>query len=173
MSMTAKRGREAKSAAKSRDVLKGIADSLVQRVPDLAPHAAKGIAQALRDLLAGRDELSRSIRIDMQHYLINVAESHHSESAIPSETMLTTEAAAELMQCSRPYVAMLIDNKKLSGASVTDGGHRRVPESSVRAWIKEREAQAKRSDYREAAEQNGMYDIPETAFAPESTRRRS
>lgn len=173
MSMILKKGREAKSVSKSRDMLTGIADGLVQRVPDLSPDSAKSIVQALHDLLAGRDELSRSIRIGMQHYLISVAESHSTEPPILGATMLTTEAAAELMQCSRPYVAMLIDNKKLAGASVTEGGHRRVPESSVRAWIKEREAQAKRSNYREAAEQNGMYDIPETAFVQADPRRRS
>ena len=57
-----------------------------------------------------------------------------------SEVMLTVEAAAELMRCSRPYVAMLIDNMKFAGTSVIEGGQRLVPESSVRAWIKEREA---------------------------------
>lgn len=90
-----------------------------------------------------------------------------------AETLLTTEAAAELMQCSRPYVAMLIDNKKLAGASVTAGGHRRVPESSVRAWIKEREAATKQSDYRAAAAETGMYAVPEVAFVDVRTRRRS
>lgn len=53
------------------------------------------------------------------------------------------------------------------------GGHRRVPESSVRAWIKEREAKAQGSDYHAVAEENGMYDIPETAFIEASKRRRS
>lgn len=90
-----------------------------------------------------------------------------------AERMLSAEAAAELMQCGRPYVAMLIDNKKLAGASVTEGGERRVPESSVRAWIVEREAAAKQSDYRAAAAETDMYDIPETAFVGTRTRRRS
>lgn len=82
----------------------------------------------------------------------------------PGDAMLSTEAAAELMQCSRPYVAMLIDNKKLAGASVNEGGHRRVPESSVRQWIKEHEAAAKGPDYHAVAEANGMYEVPEQAF---------
>ena len=114
------------------------------------------------------------MRVGLQHYLIEVAE-HHSRSSrtADTKTMLTTEAAAELMQCSRPYVAMLIDNKKLAGASVTEGGHRRVPESSVRAWIEERDAKAAQSDYRAAAAEAGMYAIPEKAFVESKSRRRS
>ena len=80
--------------------------------------------------------------------------------------MLTAEAAAELMRCSRPYVAMLIDNMKFAGTSVIEGGQRLVPESSVRAWIKEREAGGAGPDYHAVAEANDMYDIPEVAFHP-------
>lgn len=68
---------------------------------------------------------------------------------------------------------MLIDNKKLAGASVTAGGHRRVPESAVRAWIKERQAVASQSDYRAAAAEAGMYSIPEKVFVEAKIRRRS
>lgn len=85
------------------------------------------------------------------------------------EAMLTIEAAAELMQCSLPYVAMLIDHGKLAGASLTEGGQRRVPESSVRAWIKERDTKATQADYRAAAAETGMYAIPEQECIDEST----
>ena len=81
--------------------------------------------------------------------------------------MLSTEDAAQMMGCSRPHVAMLIDSKKLGGAISTPGGHRRVPESAVRAWIKEREVASKPSvdaDYKSAAKEAGMYDIPEAAY---------
>jgi excisionase family DNA binding protein len=91
----------------------------------------------------------------------------------PSEVMLTVEAAAELMRCSRPYVAMLIDNRKFAGAAVTAEGHRLVPESSVRAWIKEREAGSQEPDYHAVAEANGMYDISEAAFIRANRRGRS
>lgn len=86
--------------------------------------------------------------------------------------MLSPEAAAELMQCSRSYVAMLIDNEKLPGVSVTEDGHRRVPESSVRQWIKEHEAGAAGADYHAVAEANGMYEVPEQAFIQAGRRRR-
>jgi len=89
----------------------------------------------------------------------------------PAEVMLTVEAAAELMACSRPYVAMLIDNKKFGASSVSKGGRRRVSEAAVRAWINEREFAAHEPDYHTVAEANGMYDIPETAFIQANKRR--
>lgn len=153
----------------SQDVVTSIAEGLVQRVPELAAEATENIARALRELLAGEDELSRGLRTKMQHYLIEVAESLGRPAA---QTMLSTAAAAELMQCSRPYVAMLIDHKKLTGATVTAGGHRRVPESSVREWIAQQTTEAGQDDYRHAAEQGGMYDIPETAFIETEPRQR-
>lgn len=172
MSLVSKKQRNSPSIG--RDALAGIAQGLVSKLPTLAPGTTKDITQALHDLLDGQDELSRKMRIGMQHYLIEVAELQgRSPRSLGVETLLTTETAAEMMQCSRPYVAMLIDNKKLAGASVTEGGHRRVPESSVRAWIKEREAKAAQSDYRAAAAETGMYAIPEQEFVEARTRRRS
>lgn len=107
----------------------------------------QAIASALHELLDGRDERARQARIGMQHHLIQVAEdllSNGGAGTGQSEKMLTTEQAAELMGCSRPYVVMLIDNNKLTGAMTTAGGHRRVPASSVRAWINSRETQCHR-----------------------------
>lgn len=171
MSVIAKLRRN--SLAAPRDVLAGIAEGLVRKIPALAPGTARGIAEALHDLLDGHDETSRNLRVGMQHYLIEIAELQRRPAQQHREPMLTTEAAAELMQCSRPYVAMLIDNGKLTGASVTEGGHRRVPESSVRAWIKDRETLAAKSNYRAAAEQAGMYEIPDTAFIEPDSGQRS
>lgn len=102
-----------------------------------------------------------------------VAGQHGRPARKPSEVFLTVEAAAELMRCSRPYVAMLIDNKKFAGASVTEDGHRLVPESAVRAWIKERDAGSQEPDHHAVAQANGMYDIPEAAFIQANKRRRS
>lgn len=77
--------------------------------------------------------------------------------------LLTTEQAAQLMGHSRPYVAMLIDANKLKGGSVSEVGHRRVPRSSVLAWIKKANKKNKAADanYKAAALEAGMYDIPE------------
>lgn len=146
------------------DVLVLIAEGLVAKIPALKVEMQADIAAALHDLLDGRDELSRFARVSMQHHLIQVAEDllQSNEFAVVDK-MLTTEQAATLMRCSRPYVAMLVDNKKLAGATVTEGGHRRIPESSVRAWIKSKE-QTTDADYRAAGAEAGMYDIPERAY---------
>jgi excisionase family DNA binding protein len=147
------------------DVLALIAEGLVAKIPALKVEMQAEIAAALHDLLDGCDELSRLARVGMQHHLIQVAEDllQNTESKV-IDKMLTTEQAATLMHCSRPYVAMLVDNKKLAGATITEGGHRRVPESSVRAWIKSKEEQAAGVDYRAAGVEAGMYEIPEQTY---------
>ena len=149
------------------DVLALIAEALVAKIPALNPGMQQEITSALHELLDGRDESARKARIGIQNHLIQVAENmlnNGSADVEPCEKMLTTEQAAELMDCSRPYVAMLIDNKKLAGATTTAGGHRRVPASSVRAWIKSREPKSKGADYRAAGIDAGMYDIPEQDY---------
>jgi excisionase family DNA binding protein len=146
------------------DVLALIAEGLVAKIPALKVEMQAEIAAALHDLLDGRDELSRLARVSMQHHLIQVAEDLFQNNEFSAmDKMLTTEQAATLMHCSRPYVAMLVDNKKLTGATMTEGGHRRVPESSVRAWIKSKE-QSTEADYRAAGAEAGMYDIPERDY---------
>jgi excisionase family DNA binding protein len=159
-----------KSPRRKDDVLALIAEALVAKVPALNPSMQQDIASTLHDLLDGRDEQARTTRIGIQYHLIQVAEdllSNGGTGAEQSEKMLTTEQAAELMACSRPYVAMLIDDKKLAGATTTAGGHRRVPASSVRAWIKSRESQSKDADYKAAGVDAGMYDIPEQTYLSE------
>jgi len=71
-----------------------------------------------------------------------------------------------MMKKSRPHVAMLIDAGELEGTSTTPKGHRRVPESSVRAWLSKREkaAQPGSADYKGAARDAGMYAIAESAY---------
>lgn len=154
------------------DALAGIAEGLAVRMPGLKPDDATLVLKTLHELLDGQDEQARNIRKGMQYYLIEVAE-HQLRYSLgeTSSKMLTTEEAAELMQCSRPYVAMLIDNKKLDGATLTAGGHRRVPETSVRAWIEQRNATSRQSDYRAAAADSSMYDIPESAFVQQDASK--
>ena len=45
--------------------------------------------------------------------------------AAPSD-LIGTAQAAQMLGYSRPYVAMLIDQNQLKGATVSAGGHRRV-----------------------------------------------
>ncbi|ATQ74611.1 hypothetical protein CR152_08825 [Massilia violaceinigra] len=157
------------------DPLARIAEGLVSKLPSLAAEAPQQIADALHELLNGQDDSAQRMRIGMQRYLADVVLLHAeapSETA-PAAKMLTTEDAADLMQCGLAYVAMLIDNNKLEGALVAEDGRRSVPEPSVRAWIAERDANAAQSDYRAVATETGMYAIPDAAFVDLKTRRRN
>ena len=87
--------------------------------------------------------------------------------------MLSTQQAARLMGCSRPYAAMLIDRGILAGGVTSAGGHRRVPEKSVFAWIEMQPKQGRHdTDYRAAARKAGMYAIPEKAYVETMKARR-
>jgi excisionase family DNA binding protein len=162
------------------DPLGGLADLVSQRSSPkiLQLKKVKGVEQArinsgvlrsvLHEVLESQDETSRQIRGQLQMYLAHLIfnKDLHSPQAI-AETMLSTEQAAQLMGRSRPFVAMLIDSGKLLGAQTTAGGHRRVPESSIKNWIAENKlhsVSAKSADYRQAGVDMGMYSIPEAAF---------
>lgn len=170
MSVATKKSRHA--PVTRHDALTDIAQQLVLRMPALAPESTTAIAQALHDLLSGNDEISRNRRFAMQHFLAETAERHDSALQV-SEAMLKVDVAAELMRSNKPYVAMLIDHKLLAGAIVTEDGQRLVPESSVRAWIADRDAKASQADYRAAAAEAGMYDIPEELYIESDLHRRS
>ena len=122
----------------------------------------------LHEVLESQDEASRQIRGELQVYLAQLILSKDMRIKKESiERMLSTEEAAQMMGRSRPHVAMLIDSGKLLGAQTTAGGHRRVPESSVKAWVAENPPDspaAKKAAYRQSGIQAGLYNIPEAAF---------
>lgn len=169
--------RKVKSAAsrKRNDPLALVADCLVSKIPALGRTSKPVVLQALHDMLDGADASARTARKQMQLHLIKVSDSLLSSKnrQMPAPALLTTEEAAQMMGCSRPYAAMLIDAKKLAGAIVTTGGHRRVPEASVRAWMAASATRAS-GNYKAAARAAGMYDIPEENFisAGRAPRRR-
>lgn len=59
-----------------------------------------------------------------------------------ADDLISTAEAAELLGYSRPYVAMLIDQQQLEGATQSPGGHRRVPRASVLAWKAKHQVQS-------------------------------
>ncbi|MGE4243215.1 excisionase family DNA-binding protein [Ramlibacter sp.] len=133
------------------------------------------LASELHRLLDGPD--SRTVRVYLMSHLVeqetrDVVDVSRAIEAMEEKT-LTTEAAAELLGCSRPHVAMLIDAGRLPGATRTEGGHRRVPEASVLALKKERDAAKKRdANYRAAGKAAGIYDIPEEEWVEAAKRGR-
>lgn len=153
------------------DSLATIASSLADKLVTLGQPATSGlIEQALHELLDGQDQASKALRAALQIHLAIVSNVGSATAAdVKTEDMLSTEQAARLMECSRPYVAMLIDAEKLAGAVTSKGGHRKVPKSSVLRWIETtnaaREASTGDKEYRKAAADAGMYAIPDEAYA--------
>jgi len=162
------------------DPLGGLADLVAQRgsTKIVQVKQIKGVKRnlidsgvlrgVLHEVLESHDEASRQIRGQLQLYLAQVILSQDIRvTQANKDRMLSTEEAAQMMGRSRPYVAMLIDSGKLLGAQTTAGGHRRVPESSVKAWMALNPTDSetkKKSVYRQAGIQAGLYNLSEAAF---------
>lgn len=132
----------------------------------------KSLLDALHALLDGSDAESRETRLTLQMHLARVSERLVAGlPAIEDDPMLSTAEAAQMIGCSRPYVAMLIDQDQLLGGTKSAGGHRKVPKSSVETWIDAHKVQGS-ADYRKAARESGMYQIPEISYVKAGTKRR-
>jgi len=79
-------------------------------------------------------------------------------SIIPIATEMTTQAAAELLGCSRPHVVKLLEEGVIPFTKV--GRHRRVKYEDVVAYKKRTKAQQRELLIRmmKADEESGMYD---------------
>lgn len=58
----------------------------------------------------------------------------------PFEQLVTPQEVAEMLGVSRPYAVKLCDSKVFGHVDVSQGGHRKVALSQVRAYIAKREA---------------------------------
>jgi excisionase family DNA binding protein len=167
------------------DPLGGLADLMAQRgSPKIVQvKQIRGVKRSLIDsgvlrvvlqeVLESPDEASRQIRGELQVYLAQVILNKDMRATPASaDKMLSTEEAAQMMGRSRPYVAMLIDAGKVSGAKTTPGGHRRVPESSVKDWMRANLTEpASAKGYRQAGVDMGLYNIPEGAFIAKTAKK--
>lgn len=148
------------------DMLSQVAELISEKIPKDTLDKAS-LSKALHDVLDARDDRGRMARRQIQMHILEVNERlAYGHSAELEDRLLSTEQAAQMMMKSRPHVAMLIDAGELEGASTTPKGHRRVPESSVRAWLSKhgKAAQQGSSDYKAAAREAGMYAIAESVY---------
>jgi excisionase family DNA binding protein len=83
------------------------------------------------------------------------------KSVPAANDLISTAQAAELLGYSRPYVAMLIDQNKLKGATVSAGGHRRVSRSAVLDWKAKHQVTGKAADLRTEGQKAGAYKSTE------------
>ncbi len=158
-------GRQKNASARTEraDSLAEVAQGLASRIPAFKDKVSE-VVVALHEILDGADSVSIDTRTKVQMHLMQVA--NELLAGRPAkEDMLSTEEAAQLMKCSRPYVAMLVDRKRLAGAVKTLGGHRKIPRGAVLAWIESNPPSTDvDADYKAAAREAGMYDIPEETY---------
>lgn len=150
------------------DALVAAGSSLAKKLTTLGqPIQPNILTSALHEILDGQDEMTKALRLAIQIHLARVSNGSGSvkDAKGDNEEMLGTEAAAQLMNCSRPYVAMLIDAEKLAGGVKSPGGHRKVPKSSVLQWIAATKAKpVGDKNYRKAAADAGMYLVADELY---------
>ncbi len=79
-------------------------------------------------------------------------------SIVPVATEMTTQAAAELLGCSRPHLVKLLENEEIPFTKV--GKHRRVKYEDVVSYKRTMKAKQKSLliDMMRADEETGLYD---------------
>lgn len=107
------------------------------------------VSKALHQVLETRTPQGRSARLLLMRHLVDI-ESQDAGIEIPNmvataSDLIGTAEAAELLGYSRPYVAMLIDQNQLKGATRSAGGHRRVSRAAVLEWKAQHQASSKGS----------------------------
>lgn len=125
------------------------------------------VTEVLEESLNSQTADGRALRLALIAKLANaeagcVAAGTAPESA-PDDSLLTTADAAIRLEVSRPYVSMLCDSGKLGEVVMTEGGHRRIRASAIKAYLAARTKQYGRAaSPRQAGVEAGLYDHPES-----------
>ena len=79
-------------------------------------------------------------------------------SIVPIATEVTTQAAAEILSCSRPHLVKLLEEGKIAFTKV--GKHRRIKFDDIEYYRKEMKRQQKQHiiDIMNADDETGLYD---------------
>lgn len=79
-------------------------------------------------------------------------------SIVPIATEVTTQAAAEMLGCSRPHLVKLLEEGKIAFTKV--GKHRRIKFDDIMKYRKQMKEQQKQNiiDIMNADEEAGLYD---------------
>ena len=123
------------------------------------------VANALHQFLEATTPQSRSARLQLIRHLVDIESQsvgiEMQKSVAAANDLISTAQAAELLGYSRPYVAMLIDQHKLKGATVSAGGHRRVSRAAVLDWKAKHQVTGKAADLRTEGQKAGAYKSTE------------
>ncbi|AXP81374.1 Helix-turn-helix domain protein [Mariniflexile rhizosphaerae] len=109
------------------------------------------------------EETAEKIRIPLKALkllakILEATSQGHSISVVPIATEMTTQAAAELLGCSRPHFVKLLEEGKIPFTLV--GRHRRVKFEDVMDYKKEMKLKQERLliDMMKSDEELGLYD---------------
>lgn len=161
-----------KSPAQSYDPLKPLVEAIGSVLADTvgkkqatSSGLSSKVSRALHQVLEARTPQSRSARMLLIRHLVDI-ESQEAGIEIPkmaatANDLIGTAQAAQLLGYSRPYVAMLIDQNQLKGATVSKGGHRRVSRATVLAWKEQHQVAGKGANMRTEGQKIGAYKSPE------------
>ncbi len=95
----------------------------------------------------------------------NAAMSAPSSNQADADALISTADAAQRLDVSRPYIAMLCDTGKLGEIVRTEGGHRRIRTSALDAYLAARaKAVEGVPSPREAGMAMGLYDRPDHEY---------
>jgi len=150
-----------KTSAHRYDPIRPLADAIGSMTGAMSDQ----VANALHQVLEATTPQSRNARLQLIRHLVDI-ESQTVGIEMPkavesANDLISTAQAAELLGYSRPYVAMLIDQNKLAGATVSAGGHRRVSRAAVLDWKAKHQVIGKATDLRTESEKAGAYKSSE------------
>lgn len=80
-------------------------------------------------------------------------------SIVPIATEITTQAAAEILGCSRPHIVKLLESGEIKFTKV--GKHRRIKYRDLMEYKKKRKAEQRQLliDMMKSDEESGLYDL--------------
>ena len=150
-----------------------VCDDLAKRLADEAGRAGLDVsalvhAAVLEHLNAEHPEIeieetSEKIKIPLNALkLLNDILKSMAEgklvSIVPVATEMTTQAAAELLGCSRPYLIKLLEEGKIDFSKV--GKHRRIKFDDIMRYRKQMKEQQKKHiiEIMNVDEETGLYD---------------
>ena len=139
--------------------------SLADAIGSMTGALSGQVANALHQVLEATTPQSRNVRLLLIRHLVDV-ESQTVGIEVPkiittANDLISTAQAADLLGYSRPYVAMLIDQNKLKGATVSTGGHRRVSRVAVMEWKAKHQVTGKAANLRADGQKAGAYKSTE------------
>ncbi len=138
---------------------------LADAIGSMTGTVSEQVATALHQILDATTPQSRSARLQLIRHLVDIESQsvgiEMPKSVVAANDLISTAQAAELLGYSRPYVAMLIDQNKLKGATVSAGGHRRVSRAAVLDWKAMHQVTGKTADLRTEGQKAGVYKSTE------------